>query len=148
MWEAFKRFAARGNVIDLAVGVIVGASFGKIVNTLVDGVLMPPLGMVLKHVDFSNLFVALDRSRTTPHSLAEAKAAGIPVIAYGQLITDTVSFLIVALVVFLIVHEFHKFIDRPQPTNTTKTCPYCLTVIPLKASRCPACTSAVAEAGQ
>jgi large conductance mechanosensitive channel len=143
MWEAFKKFAIRGNVIDLAVGVIIGAAFGKIVTTLVDGVLMPPLGMLLRRVDFSNLFIVLDHSRPAPRSLAEAKATGIPVVAYGQLITDTLSFVIVAAVVFLIVREVHRFTERPQPTETTKACPRCLTVIPLKATRCPACTSEV-----
>lgn len=143
MWESFKKFAVRGNVVDLAVGVIIGASFGKIVTTLVDGVLMPPIGMLLKRVDFSNLFVVLDRSQTVPRSLADAKANSIPVIAYGQLITDTISFMIVAMVVFVLVQQVHRFTDRPQPTETTKACPYCLTVIPLKASRCSSCTSDV-----
>jgi large conductance mechanosensitive channel len=141
MWEAFKRFAFRGNVVDLAVGVIIGAAFSKIVNTLVDGIIMPPIGMVLRRIDFSNLFVVLDHSRPAPKSLADAKANSIPVIAYGQLITDIISFTIVALVVFLIVREVHKYTDRPQPTATTRACPFCLTVMPLKATRCPACTS-------
>jgi large conductance mechanosensitive channel len=141
MWDAFKKFAFRGNVVDLAVGVIIGAAFSKIVNTLVDGIIMPPVGMLLRRVDFSNLFVTLDRSRPMPRSLADAKANSIPVIAYGQLITDMLSFMIVAAVVFVIVRELHKYTERPQPTETTKSCRYCLTVIPLRATRCPSCTS-------
>jgi large conductance mechanosensitive channel len=141
MWEAFKKFAFRGNVVDLAVGVIIGAAFSKIVNTLVDGIIMPPIGMLLRRVDFSNLFVILDRSRAAPKSLADAKANSIPVIAYGQLITDMLSFTIVAAFVFVVVRQLHKYIDRPQPTETTKACPHCLTVIPLRATRCSSCTS-------
>jgi large conductance mechanosensitive channel len=141
MWEAFKKFAFRGNVVDLAVGVIIGAAFSKIVNDLVDGIIMPPIGMLLRRVDFSNLFVILDRSRAAPKSLADAKANSIPVIAYGQLITDMLSFAIVAAVVFVIVRQVHKYSERPQPTETTKACPYCLTVVPLRATRCPSCTS-------
>src|SRR5215203_1711023 len=102
MWKEFKEFIARGNVLDLAVAVIIGAAFGKIVTTLVEGVLMPPLGMLLRNVDFSSLFVVLDRSKPTPESLAAAKAAGIPVIAYGLFINDVINFLIIAFVIFLI----------------------------------------------
>jgi large conductance mechanosensitive channel len=141
MWEAFKKFAFRGNVVDLAVGVIIGAAFSKIVNTLVDGIIMPPVGMLLRRIDFSNLFFVLDRSRPVPRSLADAKANSIPVIANGQIITDMLSFTIVAAVVFFIVRELHKYTERPQPTETTKSCQYCLTVIPLRATRCPSCTS-------
>jgi large conductance mechanosensitive channel len=141
MWEAFKKFAFRGNVVDLAVGVIIGAAFSKIVNTLVDGIIMPPVGMLLRRIDFSNLFFILDRSRPIPRSLADAKANSIPVIAYGQLITDMLSFTIVAAVVFVIVRELHKYTERPQPTETTKACPYCFTVIPLRSTRCASCTS-------
>jgi large conductance mechanosensitive channel len=141
MWEAFKKFAFRGNVVDLAVGVIIGAAFSKIVNTVVDGIIMPPVGMLLRRIDFSNLFLILDHSRPIPRSLADAKANSVPVIAYGQLITDMLSFTIVAGVVFVIVRELHKYTDRPQPTETTKACPYCCSVIPLRATRCPSCTS-------
>jgi large conductance mechanosensitive channel len=141
MWEGFKKFAFRGNVVDLAVGVIIGAAFTKIVTTLVDGIIMPPIGMLLSRIDFSNLFVILDQSRPVPKSLADAKANSVPVIAYGQLITDMLSFMIVAAVVFILVRALHKHIDRPQPTATTKACAYCLTVIPLRATRCPSCTS-------
>src|SRR3712207_3094209 len=105
MWKEFRDFIARGNVMDLAVGVIIGAAFGKIVTTLVEGVMMPPIGMLLGDVDFSSLFYVLDRSRGLPASLAEAKTQGVPVIAYGQLINDLIGFLIVALAVFLIVKQ-------------------------------------------
>src|SRR3954463_6215780 len=102
MWKEFRHFLARGNVIDLAVGVIIGAAFGKIVTTLVEGVIMPPIGLLLGRIDFSNLFVVLDRSKGTPVSLAEAKAKAIPVVAYGQFINDIFTFLIVAIAVFLL----------------------------------------------
>src|SRR5687767_8208287 len=108
MWKEFRDFIARGNVMDLAVGVIIGAAFGKIVTTLVEGVLMPPLGLILGRVDFSSLFVVLDRSKGVPASLAEAKAAGVPVIAYGQLLNDLVAFLIVALAVFVLVKQVNR----------------------------------------
>src|ERR671912_2593162 len=103
MLKEFKEFVARGNVIDLAVAVIMGAAFGRIVTTLVEGVLMPPLGLLLGRVDFSSLFVVLDRSKGVPPSLAEAKMAGIPVVAYGQLVNDIIGFAIVALAVFILV---------------------------------------------
>src|SRR6185503_15338401 len=100
MWKEFRTFISRGNVVDLAVGVVIGAAFGKIVTTVVEGVLMPPLGLVLGKVDFSSLFFVLDQTKN-PASLKEAKDAGIPVIAYGQLLNDIISFLIVALAVFI-----------------------------------------------
>src|ERR1044071_5143653 len=103
MWKEFKEFLARGNVIDLAVAVIIGAAFGKIVTTLVEGIIMPPIGMLLGKVDFASLFYVLDNSKGTPASLADAKAKGIPVIAYGQIINDAINFLIVAFVVFMLV---------------------------------------------
>src|SRR6478672_4771237 len=105
MWKEFRQFIARGNVIDLAVGVVIGAAFGKIVTTLVEGIIMPPLGLVLGKVDFASLFVVLDRSKGIPASLAEAKTRGIPVIAYGQLINDFIGFVIVAFAVFLLVKQ-------------------------------------------
>ena len=146
MWHEFKKFVARGNVIDLAVGVIIGAAFGKIVTTLVEGIIMPPLGLVLNRVDFASLFVVLDHSKGTPASLAEAKTKGIPIIAYGQLFNDILGFLIVAFVVFLLVKEVNKIKDANQPEEkpappSTKDCPFCATAIPVKAARCPNCTS-------
>ena len=129
MLKEFRDFIARGNVIDLAVAVIIGAAFGKIVNTLVEGVLMPPLGMLLGNVDFSSLFVVLDHSKGTPASIAAAKAAGIPVIAYGLFINDVVNFLILAFAVFMIVKQANRF--KKAPPVSTKSCPRCLSAIPL-----------------
>lgn len=137
MLKEFKEFIARGNVIDLAVAVIIGAAFGKIVTSLVEGVIMPPLGLLLGRADFSNLFI--DLSGKHPASMAEAKAQGLPVIAYGVLINDIVTFLIIAFVVFLIVKAVNRLRAAPPPPPNTKDCPYCLTAIPLGAKRCAAC---------
>jgi large conductance mechanosensitive channel len=140
----FREFIARGNVIDLAVGVIIGAAFGKIVTTLVEGIIMPPIGLVLGRIDFSSLFYVLDASKGVPASLADAKAKGIPVITYGQFLNDIVSFLIVALAVFILVKQVNRLKrEAPAPSPTSKECPYCATSIPLKARRCPNCTSEV-----
>ncbi len=146
MLKEFRDFVARGNVVDLAVGVIMGAAFGRIVTTLVEGVIMPPLGLLLGRTDFSGLFFVLDGSQGIPMSLADAKTKGIPVIAYGQFINDIVSFLIVALAVFLLVKQVNrikKTFDTPAPAAVpmTKDCPFCASPIPLRASRCPNCTS-------
>ena len=142
MFKEFKEFIQRGNVMDLAVAVILAAAFGKIVNTLVESVVMPPIGMLLGKVDFSSLFYVLDTSKGTPTSLAEAKAAGIPVIAYGALINDIITFLIVAFVVFLIVRYVNRVKSKQDEGEVkTKDCPYCLSTIPLKASRCSECCS-------
>jgi large conductance mechanosensitive channel len=145
MWKEFRQFIARGNVIDLAVGVIIGAAFGKIVSDLVDGVIMPPIGLILKRVDFQSLFFVLDESKGIPASLAEAKTKGIPVIAYGQLFNDIFSFLIIGLVVFLLVRQVNRIksgLERPEPgVPTTKDCPFCASSISIKAKRCPQCTS-------
>ena len=137
MFKEFKEFIARGNVIDLAVAVIIGAAFGKIVTSLVEGVLMPPIGLALGKADFSNLFI--DLSGLHPVSLADAQLKGLPVIAYGVLINDIVNFLIIALVVFLIVRAVNRLKAAPPPPPNTKDCPRCLTAIPLAASRCSAC---------
>ena len=141
MFKEFKEFIARGNVIDLAVGVIIGAAFGKIVTSLVEGVIMPPIGLALGKVDFASLFI--DLSGQHPASLAEAKTKGLPVIAYGSLINDIISFVIIALVVFLIVRAVNRLRAAPPPPPNTKDCPFCLTAIPLAATRCPACCSEV-----
>ena len=141
MLKEFREFIARGNVIDLAVGIIIGAAFGKIVTTLVEGVLMPPLGLLLGRVDFSSLFFVLDRSGEIPASLLDAKEAGIPVIAYGQLINDIVSFVIVGFAVFVLVKQVNRMKRPVAVAVTTKDCPYCASAIPLKATRCPNCTS-------
>jgi len=146
MWNEFRDFIARGNVMDLAVGVIIGAAFGKIVTTLVEGVLMPPLGLVLGRVDFSSLFFVLDSSKGIPASLADAKTKGIPIIAYGQLVNDVISFLIVALAVFVIVKQVNRIksaVSKPAgpAAAATKECPFCASTISIKATRCPNCTS-------
>jgi len=135
--KEFRNFIARGNVLDLAVAVIIGAAFGKIVTSLVEGVLMPPLGMLLRNVDFSSLFIVLDRSKAAPASLEAAKAAGIPVIAYGLFLNDVVNFLIIAFVIFLIVKRANRFTTVAPPA--TKACPRCLSLIALGAQRCSAC---------
>ena len=140
MWKEFREFIARGNVIDLAVAVVIGAAFGKIVTTFVDGIVMPPIGMLLGKVDFASLFYVLDQSKGQPVSLADAKANGVPVIAYGSFINDVISFLIIAFVVFLIVRRVNRLKSK-QDTGpvTTKDCPHCLSTIPLKATRCASC---------
>ena len=146
MLKEFRDFVARGNVLDLAVGVIMGAAFGRIVTTLVEGVIMPPIGLLLGRTDFSGLFLILDNSQGIPMSLADAKTKGIPVIAYGQFINDIVTFLIVALAVFVLVKQVYRLkgdLEKPAAVAapTTKDCPFCATAIPIKASRCPHCTS-------
>ena len=146
MFEEFRAFIARGNVIDLAVGVVIGAAFGKIVTTLVEGIVMPPIGMLMGGVDFASLFYVLDSAKGVPASLAEAKAKGIPVIGYGQFINDVINFLIIAFVIFLVVRQYNRLKSKqtsevPAAVPTTKDCPYCLSTIPLKATRCGHCTS-------
>ena len=146
MVKEFREFISRGNVIDLAVAVIIGAAFGKIVTTLVDGVMMPPLGMLLGSVDFSSLLVVLSTAKGIPESLADAKAKGIPVIAYGQLLNDVITFMIVALAVFMVVKQTNRLkkpAPAPPPPLATKECPFCASTIPAKASRCLYCTSPV-----
>lgn len=137
MIKEFRDFIARGNVLDLAVAVIIGAAFGKIVTSLVDGIIMPPIGLLLGKVDFANLFI--DLSGQHPASLAEAKTKGLPVIAYGTFINDLIGFLIVAFVIFLIVKAVNS--RKKAEAATTKDCPYCLSAIPLAATRCSGCTA-------
>ncbi|HYP00569.1 MAG TPA: large conductance mechanosensitive channel protein MscL [Pyrinomonadaceae bacterium] len=140
MFREFTEFIKRGNVMDLAVAVIMAAAFGKIITTLVDGIIMPPIGLLLGGVDFAGLFINLS-DKPRPASLAAARADGVPVIAYGQLINDIVTFLIVAFVVFLIIRYVNRLKSK-QATDaapTTKDCPHCLSTIPLKATRCSAC---------
>jgi len=136
MFKEFKEFIARANVIDLAVAVIIGVAFGKIVTSLVEGIIMPPIGMLLGKVDFSSLFLVLDHSKGVPASLADAKAKGIPVVAYGAFINDIINFLIIAIVIFLLIKIVNR-IRRKDPS--TKDCPHCLTAIPLAATRCSGC---------
>ncbi|HMH43217.1 MAG TPA: large conductance mechanosensitive channel protein MscL [Pyrinomonadaceae bacterium] len=136
MLKEFKEFIARANVVDLAVGVIIGIAFGRIVTSLVEGIILPPIGLLLGKVDFSSLFLVLDHTKGVPVSLAEAKAKGIPVMAYGAFLNDVVNFIIVALVIFIIVKIVNK-IRKKDPGK--KDCPRCLTAIPIAATRCAAC---------
>ncbi len=148
MWKEFKEFVLRGNVVDMAVGIIIGAAFGSIVTSLVKDVLMPPIGLVLGGMDFSNLFILLRvGSPSGPYaSLADAQAAGAVTINYGAFINVVVSFLIIALVLFLIirvVNRLRREEEAPPAEKTTKDCPYCLSSIAIKATRCAFCTSEV-----
>ena len=139
MLKEFREFISRGSVLDLAVAVIIGAAFGKIITSLVEGVLMPPIGLLLGKVDFSNLII--DLSGQHPATLADAKAKGLPVIAYGAFLNDVVMFLIVAFVVFLVVKAVNRRKREEPAAATTKDCPHCLSAVPLAATRCSGCTS-------
>lgn len=140
MWKEFKEFALRGSLIDMAVGIILGVATSTVVNSLVNDVIMPPIGMLLGNIDFSNLFINL--SGTHYASLAEARAAGAPTINYGVFINAVLSFLIVSFVLFLIIRQINRFRRKQEtPAPNTKECPYCLSRIPLRATRCPHCTS-------
>ena len=145
--KEFKEFALRGNVVDLAVGVIIGAAFGKIVTSLVNDLLMPPIGLVMGKVDFKSLFVALD-GRSFP-TLEAARAASAPILAYGSFLQAVVDFLIVGFVIFLFVRAINKFSQPqgPPPAAATKECPQCLSVIPLKAIRCAHCAQPIPGGG-
>lgn len=148
MFREFKEFAMRGNVVDMAVGIIIGGAFGTIVKSLVDDILMPPIGLLLGGVDFSNLFVVL-RSGATPGpyaALADAKAAGAVSINYGIFLNGVVSFLIVAFAVFLLIRTINALRRKEEApaAPTTKECEYCASSIPIKATRCPLCTSQLA----
>ncbi|HEY6046431.1 MAG TPA: large conductance mechanosensitive channel protein MscL [Pyrinomonadaceae bacterium] len=143
MLKEFKEFIARGNMIDLAVAVIIGVAFGKLITSLVEGIIMPPIGLLLGKVDFSSLFYVLDQSKGMPVSLAEAKTKGVPVIAYGAFINDIINFLIIAFVIFLVVKAANKM-RKKDPS--TRDCPRCLTAIPVAANRCAACCSDLAAA--
>jgi len=144
MLREFKAFVMRGNLLELAVAFILGVAFGRVVTSLVNDVIMPPIGLVLGGVDFSNLFVNL--SKTPYATLAEAQAAGAPTLNYGLFILTVLDFVIVAFVVFMLVRAVNRM-QRPKPAApTTKDCPYCLSIIPLKATRCPHCTSELSAA--
>jgi large conductance mechanosensitive channel len=138
--KEFKEFAVRGNVLDLAVGVIIGVAFGKVVSSLVDDVLMPPLGRLIGRVDFSNLYINL--SETHYDTLAEAKAHGVA-LSYGNFVNTLINFLFVAFAVFLLVRSVNKWMPKPVAPVTTKDCPQCAMPIPLAAKKCGHCTSAV-----
>jgi large conductance mechanosensitive channel len=144
VFKEFKEFAMRGSVLDLAVGVIIGAAFGKIVASLVDDVLMPPLGRLLGHVDFSSLFLNLSDKHFD--TLVAAKAAGAPTLNYGNFINTIINFLIVAFAIFLVVRSVNRWMPKPVPPPprvTTKDCPQCAMPIPVAAKKCGHCTSAV-----
>jgi large conductance mechanosensitive channel len=142
MLKEFKEFAMRGNVLDMAVGIIIGAAFGKIVTSLVNDVIMPPIGLLLGKVDFTNLFINI--SGTSYNSIAEAKAAGAATINYGIFANTVFDFIIVAFVIFILIRQINRLKRKPEPAPavpTTKECPFCLSVIPIKATRCAHCTS-------
>jgi large conductance mechanosensitive channel len=146
MIKEFKEFAMRGNVVDMAVGIIIGAAFGTIVTSFVADVIMPPIGILLGNIDFSNLFLILKEGKVPgPYpSLAAAKAAGAASINYGFFINTVISFVIVAFSVFILVRGINKLRRQEEaqpPAVTTKECPYCVSGIPIKATRCPHCTS-------
>jgi large conductance mechanosensitive channel len=146
MLKEFKEFAVRGNVIDMAVGIMLGTAFGAIVKSLVSDVIMPPIGLALGNVDFANLFFLLKAGDPAgPYtSLADAQAAGAVTINYGVFVNTIISFIIIAFVVFLIIryiNQLKREEEAPPPEPTTKDCPYCLSSIPIKATRCPHCTS-------
>ena len=146
MLKEFKDFAMRGNVVDMAVGIIIGAAFGTIVKSLVADVIMPPIGLLLGNVDFANLFVVLKQGATAgPYaSLGDAQAAGAVSLNYGVFINTIISFLIVAFAVFLLIRSINKLKrkeETPPPEPTTKDCPFCFSKISIKATRCPECTS-------
>jgi large conductance mechanosensitive channel len=141
MLKEFKEFALRGNVLDMAIGIILGAAFGKIVSSMVSDILMPPLGMLAGKVDFSSLFVSL--SGESYPSLAAAKAAGAPTLNYGVFLQATLDFVLVAFAIFLLVRQVNRFMKAKEAPASpiTKECPYCIATIPLRATRCPQCTS-------
>ena len=144
MIAEFREFIARGNVLDLAIGVVIGAAFTKIVTSVVEGLLMPPISLLTGRIDFASMYYVLDQSKGLPESLADAKTKGIPVLAYGQFINDVISFLIVAFFIFLIVKRANRLWSGQHPDTeapSTKNCPFCVSAIPVKATRCPQCTS-------
>jgi len=142
--KEFKEFAMRGSVVDLAVGVIIGAAFGKMVSSLVEDVMMPPIGRLLGHVDFSGLFINLGEK--SYETLAAAKAAGAPTLNYGLFLNAIINFLIVAFCVFLVVQQVNRWTKKPAPAAapTTKECPQCAMTIPMAAKRCGHCTAQLA----
>jgi len=140
MLKEFKEFAMRGNVVDLAVGLIIGGAFGKIISSFVSDVLMPPIGLLLGGLDFANFFITL-KGDTLP-TLEAAKAAGSVTLNYGLFITTIIDFIIVAFAIFLLIRQINRMKAKPAPADpTTKECPHCFTAIPVKATRCPNCTS-------
>ena len=145
MWKEFREFAVKGNAVDMAVGIIIGAAFGAIVKSLVDDVIMPPIGLLLGNVDFKDLFIVLKEGTAVgPYlSLAQAKAAAAVTLNYGVFLNMVVSFLIVSFAVFLLVKGINKLKKQEEAAPDKKDCPYCLSAIPIKATRCAHCTSEV-----
>ena len=140
MFKEFKEFAMKGNVLDLAIGIIMGTAFGKIITSLVNDIIMPPIGLLLGNVNFADLYINL--SGKTFASLEEAKKAGAAVISYGVFLNTVLDFIIVAFIMFLFVRQINKMKKEPAPADpATKECKYCLSTIPIKATRCPHCTS-------
>jgi large conductance mechanosensitive channel len=142
MLKEFKEFALRGNVLDMAIGIVIGVAFGKIITSLVNDIIMPPVGLILGRVDFSDLYVSLN-GKAYP-SLAAAKAAGAATINYGTFLNTILDFVIVAFVMFLIIRQVNRAVPPAPAEVTTRECPFCLSQIPLKASRCANCTSQIA----
>ena len=143
-YDDFKKFAMRGNVVDLAVGVIIGGAFGKIVSSLVSNIVMPPLGMLIGKVDFTNLFISLNGQDYA--TLEAAKKAGAPVIAYGSFLNAVLDFVILAFVVFCMIRQINKLMPEKPPAPDPRKCPYCKSAIAYDATRCPHCTSQLEEA--
>lgn len=143
MWNDFKKFAVKGNIIDLAIGVIIGGAFGKIVTSLVNDIIMPLLGALIGRVDFSNKFIDLSGGNYT--TLAAAKAAGAATINYGLFINNILDFLIISFSIFIVLRQLYRFKKKEDVAVTAKKCPYCCTEIALAATRCPHCTSILEE---
>lgn len=146
IWREFERFAIRGNLVDLAIGFVIGAEFTKMVNSLVNDIIMPPLGLVIGHVNFSNWYINLSRRHFA--SFEAAKKAGVPTIKIGSFLNNVITFFIVAIAMFFVVREFNRIsavhkrpVEIPTPPPPIRTCPYCMTDIPETATRCPNCTS-------
>jgi large conductance mechanosensitive channel len=144
MFKEFKEFAMRGNVMDMAIGIIIGTAFGKIITSLVNDIIMPPIGLILGKVDFSNLFINLSKAKFS--NLIEAKAAGAVTLNYGLFLNNIIDFIIVAFAIFFIIKQLNRFKAKPiteEIAQTTKECPYCISSIPINATRCPNCTSEI-----
>lgn len=145
MFQEFKKFVMRGNVIDMAVGIVIGTAFGAIIKSFVADVIMPPIGLLLGNVDFNNLFVVIKQGAETPGpyaTLADAQAAGAVTLNWGVFVNTIIAFLLIALAIFIVIRQINRLKREPPPAEPTeKDCPYCLTKIPIKATRCPNCTS-------
>lgn len=142
--KGFKEFAMRGNFIDLAVGVVIGAAFGKVVSSLVSDIIMPPIGVLLGGIDFSDFFITLNGKHAA--TLAEAQAAGIPVLAYGSFLNAIVQFLIIAFAIYVVIKQVNRLFPKPAPAPEARKCPFCKQDIADDATRCPHCTSVLDEA--